>query len=120
MSRRPFIAFLGLLLAAASACGAGAIPHPNDESVSWARAEWPETSRQSLEQGRDLYVARCSGCHTLHEPRSYPAARWHEVLGVMAPRARLTPSESDLVLRYLVTMSRGGDGAGARASARAR
>jgi hypothetical protein len=106
---------LGLLV---SACAGGAIPHPNEASVSWARAEWPGSSRQSLEQGRELYVARCSGCHTLHEPRSYRAERWRDVVGVMAPRARLSPSESDLVLRYLLTMSRGPAGGAARTSAR--
>ena len=98
--------FLVLLLAAGlTACGGSAIPHPTDRHVSRAQAEWPGTTRQSLEHGRDLYVARCSGCHTLFAPTAYPAKRWREVLGKMARRARLSREQSELVLHYLVAMS---------------
>ncbi len=102
----PRPALLSLLLAASlTACGASAIPRPTDGHLSRARMEWPEATRQSLERGRDLYVARCSGCHTLFAPAAYPAARWRQVLGQMAPRARLTGEESELVLHYLVALS---------------
>ena len=94
-----------LLLAALAACASSAVPHPTEAHLARARALWPDTTRASLERGRSLYVARCSGCHPLHPPATQPAARWVTVLDEMAPRARLTPTERDLVLRYLTAAS---------------
>jgi cytochrome c5 len=94
-----------LLTAAGLGCGASAIPRPTDSHVSRVQAEWPGTTRQSLERGRDLYVARCSGCHSLFAPAAYPAARWRELLGKMGPRARLSREERELVLHYLIAVS---------------
>jgi len=90
-----------LLLLAAMSCGGGAVPHPTEAHLARARARWPDATAASLERGRDLYVARCSGCHPLHPPGSQPAARWATVLDQMAPRAKLTGDERELVLRYL-------------------
>ncbi len=102
----PFRPLAGaLLLAALAACGGGAVPHPTEAHLARARARWPDTTRASLERGRELYVARCSGCHPLHPPGTQPADRWATVLAEMAPRARLTPVERDLVLRYLTAAS---------------
>ena len=103
MSLRPFTG--AMLLAALAACGGSAVPHPTEAHLARARARWPDTTRASLERGRELYVARCSGCHPLHPPATQPAARWATVLDTMAPRARLTPAERDLVLRYLTVAS---------------
>ena len=102
MSRR--VLLLSALLAA-SACGGGAVPRPADQDLVRARATWPDTTRDELERGRDLYVGRCSGCHPLHAPNNYPAGTWQTVVGKMAERARLNPAEQDLVLRYLVALS---------------
>jgi hypothetical protein len=102
----PFRPLAAALLFTALACGGGAVPHPTEAHLARARARWPDTTRASLERGRDLYVARCSGCHPLHRPDAQPADRWATVLDEMAPRARLTPAERDLVLRYLTAASR--------------
>lgn len=101
----PFRPFAAALLLAALSCGGGAVPRPTEAHLARARARWPDTTRASLEQGRQLYVARCSGCHPLHPPGTQPAARWAEVLDEMAPRARLSGAERELVLRYLTAAS---------------
>jgi cytochrome c5 len=95
-------ALLALLLAAS--CGS-AIPHPTDAHLARARSRWPDTTRASLERGRELYVARCSGCHPLHAPSSHSSAIWAAMVDQMAPRARLKGSERELVLRYLTAAS---------------
>jgi hypothetical protein len=95
-----------LLLVAAASCGGGAIPHPTDANLARARSRWPDTTAASLERGRELYVARCSGCHPLHPPDTQPAARWAALLDEMAPRAHLDATERDLVLRYLTSASK--------------
>jgi hypothetical protein len=94
-----------LLLAAAASCGGSAVPRPTDAHLARARARWPDTTQASLERGRELYVARCSGCHPLHPPATQPAARWAALVDEMAPRARLSAAERDLVLRYLTAAS---------------
>jgi cytochrome c5 len=101
----PYRLFAAALLLAA-ACGGGAVPRPTDAHLARARERWPDTTRASLERGRELYVARCSGCHPLHPPDSQPAARWAQLVDEMAPRARLKPDERELVLRYLTAASR--------------
>ena len=103
MTVRPAVA--ALLMIAAAGCGGGAIPRPTDQHVARAQARWPEATRASLERGRDLYVARCSGCHPLHRPDEYAAARWEPLVVEMGPRAKLSRSEQDLVLRYLTSVS---------------
>lgn len=89
----------------AASCGGGAIPRPTDSHLARARTRWPDTTRASLEEGRELYVARCSGCHPLHAPDTQPPERWAALVDEMAPRARLSPDERDLVLRYLTVAS---------------
>jgi len=93
------------VLFAAFGCGGSAVPHPTDAHLARARARWPNTTRASLERGRTIYVARCSGCHPLHSPATHPASQWAAVVDEMAPRARLSPAERDLVLRYLTAAS---------------
>ncbi len=97
---------LAALLFLAVSCGGGAVPHPTEAHLARARARWPDATAASLEHGRQLYVARCSGCHPLHPPGTQPAARWAEVLDQMAPRAKLSADERELVLRYLTAASR--------------
>jgi len=97
--------FAAAALLFAVSCGGGAVPHPTEAHLARARARWPDTTAASLERGRELYVARCSGCHPLHPPSTQPAARWAVVLDQMAPRAKLSPEERELVLRYLTATS---------------
>jgi len=98
-----------LLILAAVGCGGSAVPHPTEAHLARARARWPDTTTASLERGRALYVARCSGCHPLHPPGTQPAARWAVVLDQMAPRAKLSAAERELVLRYLSATAGTGD-----------
>ena len=93
-----------VLAAAASACASGSIPHPTPADVTRAQQEWPDASVASLERGRDLYVARCSGCHPLHRPNEFEPARWNELVTKMAPRARLSEEERTQILRYLAAV----------------
>ncbi|HUS66615.1 MAG TPA: hypothetical protein VMZ28_18890 [Kofleriaceae bacterium] len=104
MRRLAAVAVAALLCATVS-CGGGAIPRPDDSAVARVRPRWPDTTRAQLEQGRDLYVARCGGCHPLHRPGELDAARWSIVVGEMAERARLDVAQRDLVLRYLTALS---------------
>ena len=84
---------------------AGGIARPTDSDAAWASGEWPGTTRVALEDGRDLYVHKCGGCHALHEPAKFPEAHWRERVDEMGNRAGLGPLEKDHILRYLVAIS---------------
>jgi mono/diheme cytochrome c family protein len=93
---------------------AGQVPQPTDAHVAVAAAQWPGTTRATLAQGRRLYVDRCSGCHSLVVPGAQPAASWPSAVDEMADRARLSPREADVVVRYLVAVAEAArSGAGA-------
>jgi hypothetical protein len=120
--RRGFAAviplLLGGLLALLSGCAATIPPpHPTTVDESRARARWPATSLARLEQGRSLYVERCAACHILYAPSAHSSAEWPELLGEMAEKAHLDPTEHDAVLQYLVTMSEASETTAAAASA---
>ena len=108
-SSSPFIcrrALLGLALAVFFGAGcAGQIPHATPAQVEVAARRWPDATRDQLEHGRDLYIRRCSGCHTLYKPSALPAERWPAILDQMAPRARLASQETESLLPYLVALS---------------
>lgn len=57
---------------------------------------------EELKQGYDLYTTRCNKCHGLNAPESRTPEKWVRVLDNMAPQAKLTAEEKDLVYRYLV------------------
>jgi mono/diheme cytochrome c family protein len=90
------------MLLFAIGCAAG-IPHPTEAQVGRAQGRWPATSLASLEQGRDLYLRRCSGCHTPIAPAARAAGDWPGLVEEMAERAKLGDDEQTLVVRYLVT-----------------
>lgn len=59
-----------------------------------------------------LYAARCSGCHSLYNPRSMTAAMWEVQVQAMAPRMAqagrpLSETERRTIVNYL-TRNAGG------------
>jgi hypothetical protein len=64
-----------------------------------------EALLSELRRGREIYVDKCSGCHSLHPVDAFDDARWKaEVLEMSAAKKiRLAESERDTLLRYLTT-----------------
>jgi hypothetical protein len=101
-------AFLAAALFASSiaACAgsAGTVPVvPGDEK--WASERWPGTTMSDLARGHDVFVSRCSSCHSLPRPEIKSPDEWDGVLDEMGARAKLSPSERALVNRYLSAAS---------------
>ncbi len=90
---------------------APAVP-PVDERLRRCAATAPSHARQGdapdLARGRQLYVTRCAGCHTLVPPSRYPAGRWPAWVTKMAGRASppLTEEERTDVVAYLRAAAR--------------
>mgnify|MGYP002146688975 CR=1 FL=1 len=58
-----------------------------------------------LKQGRELFVYKCSGCHSLYPPSSYSQKEWNEILPEMNTKAQTTTRESFLIKQYIFTFS---------------
>jgi hypothetical protein len=97
---------LVLALALAGACGASAIPHPTAADSQWAAERWPGTTQQSLAEGRELYVRKCGGCHTLYEPARVVTGDWPDTFLEMSQRAKLFGDERERVRLYLAAVAR--------------
>ena len=54
-----------------------------------------------LKSGRDLYLNKCSNCHDLHLPHEFTHDEWVVEVNKMQPKAKITDSEKELILRYL-------------------
>ena len=96
-----------MLLSAAlglASCGPAA-PAVQPQHATWAMAQWPATSQAELEQGRSLFLQRCSSCHRPPAPDSHAPAEWPGEIAEMKERAHLTADEQVLIERYVITLA---------------
>ena len=56
-----------------------------------------------LAQGKILYEGKCGRCHSLYEPSKFTTAQWKPILDRMAPEAKITDEQRDLIYTYLTT-----------------
>ena len=55
-----------------------------------------------LEQGRDVYVTRCTQCHAVVEISRYPRSDWHaQILPEMIEESRLDPGDERALRAYI-------------------
>jgi len=83
----------------------GAIPQPTIKQADQASQRWPGTNSETLAQGRQLYISKCSGCHSVKVPSLYSEAQWDTLLRTMGTSAKLNKDEYDKILHYVLTMS---------------
>jgi mono/diheme cytochrome c family protein len=94
---------MALLLAAA--CARTVMPSATPADADAASRRWPGTTVADLAAGRELYIARCSGCHQPVPPDHVAPAAWPAHVAEMKERSHLDERQASLVVRYLVTMS---------------
>ena len=61
-----------------------------------------QASLAELQQGHDLFQNKCGKCHKLPKPGKHSKDEWTKILGKMAPKAKLTADQSDLVYKFVV------------------
>ena len=55
-----------------------------------------------LEQGRDIYINRCTKCHNAVRITRYPMKQWQDkILPEMILESRLSPAQSKAVTAYV-------------------
>ena len=99
--------YLFLLASAAmTACGfpkTAAAPGPlTPAQVAMAVAKSPAVSEQSISTGRDLFIAKCNGCHGYPDLGSITEEKWPDVMKKMARKADFNGSQGDDVLHFVL------------------
>lgn len=96
----------GLLLSVTLLSGCAApLAHATAEDALRAQERWPGTTVASLEDGRRLFVFRCSGCHGLRLPDTVPVAKWPRLLDDMQKEAHLDVEERAAIERFILTIA---------------
>ena len=87
--------------------GCASLPEPQASDVERAKAKWTDVDLADLKRGREIYVLRCSGCHTLHLPNERSPDEWARIVAEMEneEEVSLTHQERESIVLYLVTLS---------------
>jgi hypothetical protein len=75
------------------------------------KAAGKEGAAAALEEGRSLYVNRCTECHELELLDSRTVSAWREAVSSMARRANLDGAQQTRIVEYLTAAQRGMDAA---------
>jgi cytochrome c5 len=54
-----------------------------------------------LVKGRASYIDKCSSCHSLYLPEKFTKEEWAKRVDKMAPKAKITDHEKQLILEYV-------------------
>lgn len=92
----------GLLALAVSALAGCAVYLPMPDALM---AGGDDGRLDDLRSGRDLYINKCSGCHSLISVDRFDDARWSSEVEEMVrlKKVRLGPTDRDRLVRYLTT-----------------
>jgi cbb3-type cytochrome oxidase cytochrome c subunit len=80
-----------------------AIPVITEKQYKIISNRWPGTTLQELHSGRQLYIDKCAGCHSLYKPGALTDEEWRKAMDKMHLKANLTIAEKELVLKYLLS-----------------
>lgn len=97
--------FLLSFVAISSGCQS-LIPEPTLSDVEKAKSHWKNSSLELLRSGKNVYIVKCSGCHSLIPPQQHTYSKWSEELVVMNKKAKLDSLELVLIKQYLWVSSR--------------
>ena len=86
-------------------CARIQMPTATTHDAQRASTQWPGTTVSQLNEGRELYIARCSSCHYPVQPDALDPDEWPEQIDEMKTRSKLDDAEATLIERYLVTLS---------------
>ncbi|MFA5833333.1 MAG: hypothetical protein WDA22_07650 [Bacteroidota bacterium] len=92
--------FLFILIVCAAGCSTS-IPIPSEDDLPVKPAMQNSISIEDLRSGRQLYITKCSGCHSLYLPSTYSAPQWDTILPMMALKSKITEIESGRIKQYL-------------------
>lgn len=77
------------------------IPIVSEIDVSKAQMQWNGVTLEQLRSDRELYIVKCSGCHSLYKPDQFSDTEWNSILPTMNIKSKLSSVESEQIKRYL-------------------
>ncbi|WP_209390940.1 cytochrome C [Chryseobacterium sp. RR2-3-20] len=64
------------------------------------------TSSEHLAQGKTVFENSCNRCHKLPDPAKHDDKGWIKTLSRMAPKAKLTDEQHQMVYDYLISVNK--------------
>lgn len=58
---------------------------------------------EALSKGKALFETSCVKCHMLPNPAKYTDTQWVGIMNAMAPKAKLSGEQSELVYNYVTS-----------------
>jgi cytochrome c5 len=65
-----------------------------------------ESPTYKLNNGKQVYYAKCSTCHAAKNPEDYTADRWVKIVDWMGPRAKITAEEKENILVFVKELAK--------------
>ena len=83
----------------------------DQSTIERVKTVYPTLSLEDLNKGKKLYETKCSLCHGLDKPSNRTADKWKHIVPEMVEIANkksevIASNEADLILKYLVSMSK--------------
>ena len=63
------------------------------------------SSAEHLAQGKTVFENSCNKCHKLPDPAKHDDQGWIKTLSRMAPKAKLTDEQHQMVYDYLISVN---------------
>ncbi|UOE41247.1 c-type cytochrome [Chryseobacterium suipulveris] len=63
------------------------------------------TSANDFAKGQTIFENSCNKCHALPDPKKHDDKGWIRTLSRMAPKAKLTDDQHQLVYDYLISVN---------------
>ncbi|PJJ64739.1 cytochrome C [Chryseobacterium geocarposphaerae] len=90
---------LGMIL-----CSATMIISCGPKSVAVTGPKY--TSSEQLAQGKTIFENSCNRCHKLPDPAKHDDQGWIRTLSRMAPKAKLSDDQHQMVYDYLISVNK--------------
>ena len=71
--------------------------------VQLAQTRFPAATADTLESGRQTFVASCQKCHKLPLISAWTEPQWQRILPEMAGKAQLDPVRTEQTLQFILT-----------------
>jgi Dihaem cytochrome c len=96
-----------LLVVVLGLTGCVSLPQPTPADVARAQSAYPDTTLVSLTEDRRTYVKICSGCHSLHLPKEFPAQKWPSLVDemVQVQKVKLSVEQRRQIEEFLIVMA---------------
>ena len=93
-NKRPGFIIPAFILLLAVACGTALYIPVKTQGTAFA-------SHKELLDGREIYINKCGGCHSLFLPEKYNSGEWEKWVVKMEPIVEMSEKEKQLILKYL-------------------